>query len=202
VHDAPRGAHSGTPRFHFIETEEEEITMTTLNRPTQQDRDRKTLAAIQKYLMQMTAITIAGVTQTPQQLIQQFQTYMQTADAATQARATFLSAAATARTTQTASRPFRRGFRSFIENTFADPSILAEFGLPPHKTATVTVDTKAAAAAKSLATRKARHTLGKQQKKAIHGTVPATAPAEVGAPAPSTAPPVATPAAIAAKTVS
>jgi hypothetical protein len=166
--------------------------MPTANRPTQQDRDRKTLAAIQKYLVQMTAITIAGVTRTPQQITQMFQTAMQTADAATQSRANFLSAAAAARTQSLAMRPFRSGFRSFIENTFTDPSIIAEFGLPPRKTTVTTVDTKAAAAAKNLATRKARHTMGKEQKKAIHGAVPTTAPATGEVSAPSAAPSTAT----------
>jgi hypothetical protein len=170
--------------------------MVTINRVTQQDRDRKTIAAIQKYLMQMTAITIAGVTRTPTELLQVFQSDMQIADAATQAKASFLANAAAARNQRTQMRQFRVGFRAFLENTFTDPSIIAEFGISPRKAAVKTVDTKATAIAKSLATRKARHTLGKNQKKDIHGTVPAPAPTGGGgaspppepAPAPAPAP--------------
>jgi hypothetical protein len=52
------------------------------------------------------------------------------------------------------------------------PDTLAVFGLQPVKVGTTTVATKAAAAEKAVATRKARHTMGKVQKKDIHGTPP------------------------------
>ncbi len=47
--------------------------------------------------------------------------------------------------------------------------------------------TKALAVDKRDATRKARHTLGKNQKRAIKGTVPPTAPTPSPVPAPSPA---------------
>ena len=127
---------------------------------------------------------------------------MQTADTATQARANFLSAAPPRHGRRAQRHAFRNGFRSFIENTFTDPSVVAEFGLPPRKAATKTVETKVAAAAKTPRDPQGATHHGSEQKKAIHGTVPATAPAEVGAPATTTAPPVATPTVTAAKPAS
>jgi hypothetical protein len=49
--------------------------------------------------------------------------------------------------------------------------VLADFGLRPKKAPTpLTVEEKAAAAAKRKATRVARNTMGSQQKKAVTGT--------------------------------
>jgi hypothetical protein len=49
--------------------------------------------------------------------------------------------------------------------------VLADFGFAPPKAATRTPEEKAAAAAKAKATREARHTLGKSQKKTVKGNV-------------------------------
>ena len=54
-----------------------------------------------------------------------------------------------------------------------------DFGFAPRKAATRTADSKATAAALAKATRGARHTMGKKQKKSIKGTVVVpTAPAD------------------------
>jgi hypothetical protein len=55
----------------------------------------------------------------------------------------------------------------------------ASLGFAPRKPAQQTVESKAQAHLKMLATRKARQTLGKVQKAKIHGVVPAPAPAPV-----------------------
>ena len=64
-------------------------------------------------------------------------------------------------------------FVAFVKVTFAkSPDVLADFGLKPKKAPTpLTVEQKAAAAAKRDATRAARHTMGKVQKKEVKGTV-------------------------------
>jgi hypothetical protein len=74
------------------------------------------------------------------------------------------------------------------------PAILAEFGLAARKTpAARTVEEKAAAKAKSLATRAARKTMGSRQRAKVQGT-PAPAGAKPpAAAAPPPAPPAATP---------
>jgi hypothetical protein len=55
----------------------------------------------------------------------------------------------------------------------ANPSV-EDFGMSPFKRGVRTVANKVEAIAKSLATRAERHTMGKRQKAAIHGTVAAT----------------------------
>ena len=60
----------------------------------------------------------------------------------------------------------------------ADSQQALDFGFAPRKAAARTVDSKAKAAAQAKATREARHTMGKKQKKLIKGTVVVpTAPA-------------------------
>ena len=57
-------------------------------------------------------------------------------------------------------------FVAFVKATFgSSPDALADFGLKPKKTrAPLTIEQKAAAAAKRAATRAARHTMGSRQK--------------------------------------
>jgi len=63
-----------------------------------------------------------------------------------------------------------------VKVTFGNqPDALADFGLaPPKARAPMTAEQKAVAAAKRKATRVARGTLGKKQKKAVKGAVTAT----------------------------
>jgi hypothetical protein len=177
--------------------------MPLINRVTQQDRDRKTIAAIRKYLVTLQSILIAGVTYTPDQLIALFQKDADLADAATRARGNLFAAAQAASAQRTLMRPVLVGFRSFLHNQFSDPSIVAEFGFTPRKQGKPSVETKATAAVKAKATRVARHTLGKNQKQAIKGDVlgvvemPVTSSANAGAPsasAPAPSAPAAAPA--------
>ncbi len=72
-----------------------------------------------------------------------------------------------------------------------NPALETLYGITPDKEPTpLTVEKMAAKNAQSLATRKARGTMGKRQKAAIKGVVPARAPAPT-APAPSPVAPVA-----------
>ncbi len=150
--------------------------MSNINRATQQDRDRKAIAAIQKYLMKLATILVTGMTVTPAELIAMLQKDIDLADAATNAREAFLAAAAATAENRAKMVPILAGFRAFLGNMFTDPSILAEFGFPVRKRTVPTADAKAAAVNKRSATRKARHTMGKKQKASIHGEVPKTEP--------------------------
>jgi hypothetical protein len=92
-------------------------------------------------------------------------------------------------------KPLRAGVRGIVQARFGKqgPQVL-QFGFTPVKTPVRTAASKALAAQKAAATRKARGTVGKKAKAAIQGTVPATpAPAAEPAPAPAT-PAVAAPA--------
>jgi len=98
-----------------------------------------------------------------------------------------------------------RAFETVVRGTFGNSAdVLADFGLaPPKVPVTRTAEQKAVSAAKSAATRAARGTMGKNQKKAVKGSITAklvvtpvtTSPVStpVAAPAPA-APAPATPA--------
>jgi hypothetical protein len=82
-------------------------------------------------------------------------------------------------------KEFVTGLRDFAAGNFGVASNqYTTLGFTPPKKAAKTAAIKAEAAVKSGATRDARHTMGKVQKKAIHGTA-TTAPAS-SAPAPAT----------------
>ena len=156
-----------------------------ISRTSQQDRARKSIAAIQKYLMQLASMSVAGVSYTPTEFIALLQKDIDLADAASNAREDFLVATTVASQQRATMAPIMGGFRHFLENMFSDPSTIAEFGFPPRKRGTSTAETKAAAVNKRAATRAARHTMGRQQKKDIKGTVAVTEPAT---PSPAAAP--------------
>ena len=100
-------------------------------------------------------------------------------------------------------RPLRSSVKSFLDGRLGKQNPdLQTFGFKPAKTPDKTVAAKATGIARTKATRAARHTMGSQQKKDIHGKVPpaaatpaspATAAPASATPAPSTAtaPPVA-----------
>ena len=68
-----------------------------------------------------------------------------------------------------------RAFEAIVRNSHSGSiDTLAKFGLAPPKARTaLTAEQKAIAAAKRMATRAARQTLGKNQKKAIKGSIEA-----------------------------
>jgi hypothetical protein len=148
--------------------------MSNMNRTTQHDRDRKAIAAIQKYLMKLATILVTGMNYTPVEFIALLQKDIDLGDAATHAREAFLAAADANAENRAKMVPILAGFRAFLGNMFTDPSILAEFGFPVRKRTVPTTEVKAAAVNKRSATRQARHTMGKKQKAKIHGEVPAT----------------------------
>jgi hypothetical protein len=158
--------------------------MPSANRTAQQDRDRKIIAAIQKYLMALSSILIRGVGYTPAQLITLFQNDIATADAATTAKAALHDAVTAAKTQRATMGPLLVGFRTFVLNQFKDASIITAFGFSPQKEATRTVADKAVALTKTKATRTARHTMGSKQKKTVTGT--STAPAATTPATPAT----------------
>ena len=155
----------------------------TTNRTTQQDRDRKMIAAIKQHLSSQQAIVIRGVTYTPDSLVEVVQADLNTADVATQAKSKLKDASAAAKASRAKLRTFITGFRAYLLNMFTDAAVITDFGFTPQKTVTKTVAVKAVAATKVVATRKARNTLGKVQKKNIKGTVTTTGGATAGAPA-------------------
>jgi hypothetical protein len=145
--------------------------MTTLSRAAQQDLARKVLLAIDHNLPPQTSVTVAGTPYTRDALVASVQQDIDTADAATNAKTVFFNAAAAARERRAERKRFYRGLKAYVENQFTDPNVIAEFGFAPQKTATPSAAAKLVATQKRAATRKARHTMGKNQKKGIKGDV-------------------------------
>jgi hypothetical protein len=168
VKEAPTGATS--PRLKAFG--KEEITMGNSNNGNSANPDASLLAGIQKNLSSQ-AFIIAGEPQTlaqVQAVLQGRVTLDQTVatakaayDGAVKARAANLAVTAT----------YVHDLRQIVKAMFSSlPQTLADFGMTPNKPRTpLTAAEKVLAVVKGQATRKARGTLGKNQKAKIQGTV-------------------------------
>jgi hypothetical protein len=82
--------------------------------------------------------------------------------------------------------PELTSLKHYLEGIYGpQSSILADYGLKPHKPYKRTLKSKVTAAEKDAATRVARDTMGPREKEAVHGTV-AVSPRPEPAPAAST----------------
>jgi hypothetical protein len=152
---------------------------------------------------------IGGASMTIPQVLAKMQAILEMLNSVTAAKTAYQHAIATRKGELVADHAFYSNVVAYLKQAFGptDQTTLAEFGiLPPKAKAKPSTTTRAIAAAKAAATRKARGTMGKKQKAAIT-TTPAptvqvlgadgqplgstatapTAPAPV-APAPSVAP--------------
>jgi hypothetical protein len=112
------------------------------------------------------------------------------ADTATKAAQTaYHNAVENEHALDTAIAPLRAQLKLFLQSRFGKTSTqLQSFGFAPSRVPDKTVASKSTAVAKTLATRKARNTLGKQQKSSIHGAVEVATPTPPAATTPSPAP--------------
>jgi len=130
------------------------------------------IAGTKKHLP-TTSVTLSGVVYTPAQLETSLQTLVDLNTALEAARATARTKAAAQKAQSPPLRGQMSAFVAYVKVTFGNtPDVLADFGLTPRKAPTpLTVEQKAEATAKRAATRAARHTMGKLQKKAVKGTI-------------------------------
>ena len=163
--------------------------MTTQNRNDTQAHDAQIIVGIQKDMSAVSALALAGETFTAASLAALYQSRIDAVHAVTVAKANWHATVAALATLDAKVTSVTQGLKQYVINTYGSTSpVLADFGFTPSKRTTQTPQQKAAAVAKRNATRKARHTMGKNAKKAIHGTVPTAAPTDSGAQAPSPAP--------------
>jgi hypothetical protein len=163
--------------------------MTTANRTKTQARDAQVIEGIKKHLQNVSNLPLVGSAYTPADLVKLVQSRIDSANGATATKANWHSTVVADKTLNTKLTPVLRALRQYVINVFGETSpVLADFGFTPPKRATRTPEQKAAAAVKAKATREARHTMGKVQKKGIKGTVPATAPATNPSPVPAPTP--------------
>ena len=149
------------------------VTKTSLSK-----RVRGLVAGTQKHIP-TGPLTVGSATYEAPALVQLFQGLADALDATDAARARWQDALKNAADTRAKVGPIVSAYRAWVEAAYRGaPSLLADFGLAPPKVRTpLTAEQKAAAVAKREATRAARHTMGKVQKKSVKGTVVTTAPA-------------------------
>jgi hypothetical protein len=163
--------------------------MSTANHTQTQARDAQVITGIEKHLQNTPSLPLRGSAYTPAELVKLIQSRIDSAGTAATTKATWHSNVLAERAQNTSLTAVLRELRQYVIHAFGETSpVLADFGFAPPKRATRTPEQKAAAAAKAKATRAARHTMGKKQKKSVKGTVPAAAPAT--SPSPAAAPAV------------
>jgi hypothetical protein len=139
-------------------------------------------------------LTLGSTTFTATALVQLLQSMADALAAADAAKASWEGALKSVNDTQAKVGPVIRNYQAWVVATYeGSPSTLADYGVTPRKVpAPLTAAQKAAAALKREATRAARHTMGKVQKKSVKGTAPAAVPvASTAAVQPVTQSPVA-----------
>jgi hypothetical protein len=130
------------------------------------------IAGTTKHLTNVTQVMLVGGSFTPTQVTEKLQALVKLRNDVDAARALTKARLATEKTDMTALRTFMDAFVTFVKAAFStSPDVLADFGLHPKARTPLTVEAKAAAAAKRKATRAARHTMGTKQKKSVKGAV-------------------------------
>jgi hypothetical protein len=148
--------------------------MSNINRPSVQARNKAFIAGIQKRLQNVAQLPIGGSNYPPADLVKLFQSQIDKADAIAPLKGKYHDAVQAYRDQAKQLARIVIGFRAQVRNIFGETSeVLADFGMSPAKTTKPKPATQVSAAAKRVATRKARSTMGKKQKKAVKGA-PAT----------------------------
>jgi hypothetical protein len=151
------------------------------------------IAGTGKHFTNVTQVMLVGGSFTPAEVTSKLTQIVTLRTGVDSARASTQAKLATEKTDMPALRTFMDAYVSHVKAAFGSlPDVLADFGLHPKKAQTpLTVEAKAAAAAKRKATRAARNTMGSKQKLAVKGDVvgitvtPVTATAPVVAKAPA-----------------
>ena len=163
------------------------------------NQNTKRIEAMQKYVTNAkTEIPIGGAVLKPADVIGIFQDDTDNRKEVAVTKAAYGSAVAKRTASELKRQVADEALKGWVLNRFGETSTEAkEFGYAPRKRAAVTAEKRANAVKLNEATRQARGTVGKKQKLAIKGTLPAAPPA--AAPPPVTAavgtPTVAAPAA-------
>lgn len=173
------------------------MSTSSVTKVSLEQKIRNLVAGTQKHLP-TGSLTLGGTTYSEQALVQLLQSLADSLASEATANAAWKDALKNVDSTKVKVIPVMESYRSWVLATYGStPSTLADYGVSPRKVPTpLTAEQKATAALKRAATRKARQTLGKNQKKSIKGTVSttaagtntATAQTSIAAPATATPP--------------
>jgi hypothetical protein len=135
-------------------------------------RAQQLSVGVAKHLANMTQVVFTGGPYTPAQITTKLQSIVTLRAAVEAAKATTTAKVAAERADTPALGIFVDALVAYVKATFGgQPEVLADFGLQTKTRAPLTVEQKAAAAAKRKATREARGTKGPKQKKVVKGDV-------------------------------
>jgi hypothetical protein len=155
---------------------------TYINKTTRLSRLQKIQAGIGKHLSNVSSITLGGVSYAPADLEKLIQADLDTMKASAKAHADWLAQVSVERNSHTKVGPVLRLLKAYVISLFGETQDasgkLEDFGYSPRKPSLKTLAVKVEARDQAKATREARHTMGKQQKKAVKGQKPATPPAK------------------------
>jgi hypothetical protein len=147
---------------------------------------KQLIAGTEKRLANTTQVAFMGSSFTPAQITSSLQAIVNLRSDVDAANATAKEKLADEATQLPALRAFMSAFVSYVKVAFGtSPAALADFGVTPKARVPLTVEEKAAAAAKRAATRAARHTMGSTQKKGIKGAVTGVVVTPITAPQPT-----------------
>jgi len=165
------------------------MSATKVTKAALEQRIRGLVAGTQKHSPNG-SLTFGGATYTATALVQLMQSLADALGAVDSAKASWQDALKNATDVRAKVGPVVQAYRTWLVATYGNaPSTLADYGLTPRKAPTpLTAEQKVAKAAKAEATRTARGTMGKKQKKDVKGTVPATAPGTPSTASPPVAP--------------
>jgi len=145
-------------------------------------------------LADVTTFPIGGGSYSREELIARFQEGIAAAEKTKASKNQWHLDVQSERQAQAAVRALRKAMQRYLQGRYgSDSAKLGEFGFAPSKPRKTSAKTKATAAVKAKATRVARNTVGKVQRKAVKAAPPASPPVASPPPAsPPTAPSSAT----------
>lgn len=199
---SPTGGSAATTPPIITSTTDTSSARTKLNLETS---DQTLVAGILANLSDVETFVLPSGTFAREDLVGAIHDRIAAAEATKSSKNTWHASVQTERQAEADIRPIRKGMQQYVASRYgADSLKMAEFGFTPVKARKTTVRTKAGALDKAAATRLARHTMGKKEKLAIHGTPAATtagsSTAAVTTPAVTTPAVASTPAATPAST--
>ena len=132
--------------------------------------------ALKHYPNGSAVLSVGGASFTVTSLVQVLQDFVDQRTAVENAQAVVKAQVATERARAPDRLAVIRAFEKVVRGTFGNSAdVLADFGLAPVRSPKPqTAEQKAVAAAKRKATRQARHTMGKVQKKDVKGAISAS----------------------------
>jgi hypothetical protein len=166
------------------------------NKPTAKDLCMKAIAGIGKHFAGATSLTLMGASFTPASLKAVFQADIDATNATEAGHTQWRQQVATQKATRANTRAVSKALKSYVVGTFGASAVgvLEDFGFSaPKSPGKKTVAAKAEGLVKAKATRAARHTMGKKQRKTVKGT-PAATPTVTSAAGAGPGPTQATPA--------